>query len=141
MLTQNQIDEVCKEVAARKNVIGVLLCGSYIYGEPTDESDLDVRAVTSDGFNADERDTWRFGHRIELFVNSPERIRCYFRECVTTGRPHTVHFWAHGRVILDPTGIVSILHREAKAIWLRGPDTGKWEHRKDKWRNRPPVAN
>ena len=132
MLNQEQIDEVCCEVASRKNVTGILLCGSYIYGQPTNASDLDIRAITNDGSNSDERETLRFGTRIELFTNSPERMRRYFEECLVTGISHAVHFWANGQIISDMNGILAKLQSEARELYKRGPNIGVWKH-KEKW--------
>ncbi|MEI7741475.1 MAG: nucleotidyltransferase domain-containing protein [bacterium] len=135
MLTSEQIDQICAEYPSRGHIDGILLCGSYVYGEPTEESDLDIRVVSNDGSSLDGRDTWRFGTRIELFINPPERLREYFEECMATAKPHAVHFWAHGRIVFDRNGVAAALQKEAREIWERGPRTGTWQHL-EKWQNR-----
>jgi len=128
MLTKEQSDIICTALAANKSTDGILLCGSYAYGQPTDASDLDLRVITNDGSNFDGRGLRLFNTDIELFVNSPERVRGYFEECVATGIPHAVHFWAHGTIILDRTGITTQLQQEARELWHRGPHEGVWRH-------------
>jgi predicted nucleotidyltransferase len=138
MLTAEQIDIICTEFANKNNIDGVLICGSYVYGEPKDESDLDIRVVSNDGSSLDGRDTWQFGTRIELFINPAERIREYFKECVATGKPHAVHFWAHGKIVFDRVGVLASLQHEAQELWRRGPNNGVWQHL-EKWKNRKMV--
>lgn len=130
MLASEQIETICNLFAANKNTTGILLCGSYIYGKPTDESDLDIRVVTNDGSGFDGRGLRMFDTDIELLVNPPERIRRYFQECIETGIPFAVHFWAHGKIVLDRTGVLAELQREAQELWRRGPNTGTWQHKK-----------
>lgn len=122
MLTQEQIKLICSMFAANKNTDGVLICGSYAsYGQPTDESDLDLRIVTNDGSGFNGHGLRLFDTDIELFANPPERLRLYFEECVATGKPHAVHFWAHGTIVLDRSGVLAQLQQEARALWQRGP--------------------
>ncbi len=130
MLTKEQITIIYEAFSANKNTDGVLLCGSYAYGQPTDSSDLDLRVITNDNTNFDGRGLRMFDTDIELLVNSPERIREYFRECAATGIPYAVHFWTHGTSIFDRTGIVCKLQIEARELWNRGPNTGAWRHTK-----------
>lgn len=130
MLTKEQIKMICDALAANKSTDGILLCGSYAYGQPTDASDLDLRVITNDGSNFDGRGLRLFDTDIELLVNSPERLRDYFTECVTTGLPYAVHFWAHGTILLDRTGIMAQLQQEARGLWQRGPNQGEWKHKK-----------
>ena len=51
MLTDQQIEEILEELKQDERVQAVLLTSSYVYGNPTNESDLDVRVVTKDGAN------------------------------------------------------------------------------------------
>ncbi len=130
MLTNEQIDLIYKALAANKNTDGILLCGSYAYGQPTDASDLDLRVVTNDGSNFDGRGLRLFDTDIELLVNSPERIRRYFQVGLTTGIPYAIHFWTYGTIILDRSGILAELQKEASLLWHHGPNKGTWRHKK-----------
>lgn len=130
MLTKEQIAFICAAFATNKNTDGILLCGSYAYGQPTNGSDLDLRVITNDGTDFDGRGLRMFDTDIELLVNSPERLRAYFEECVATGIPYAVHFWTHGTIIFDRTGIVAQLQQEAQKLWRQGPKEGVWKHKK-----------
>ena len=129
MLSEDQINEILKEVSEKPFVSGILLTGSYVYGNPNEESDLDIRIITNDGSNIDDRNSEKFGVRIEAFYNSPEQIRNYFQDAIESGDEPSVHFWANGKITYDPEGIVLELQNEAKRIWEKGPKNGKWKTR------------
>lgn len=130
MLTPKQIRSIWEPFKTNRNTEGILLCGSYAYGKPTANSDLDLRVVTGDGTNFDGRGLRLFDVQIELLVNSPEAIRRYFEECILTGTPHAVHFWAHGKSLFDRRGLIATLQAEARVLWKRGPIEGVWRHTK-----------
>jgi predicted nucleotidyltransferase len=129
MLSQQQIDIIIQELVAKPNVQGVLLTGSYVYGHPTEESDLDVRIITSDGSDLDDRKWMKFGTRIEAFYNSPERVREYFSYAIDSGDEAVINFWRKGKIVYDPNGVVSELIKEAAEIWEKGPKNGGWKTR------------
>ena len=126
MLSQQQIDEIVQEIQGMPQVQGILITGSYVYGIPTKESDLDIRIITSDGSNMDDRNCQRFNTRIEAFYNTPERIREYFKGASETGDEVIIHLWTKGKIVYDPNGIMAILQQEAVEIWDQGPKKGKW---------------
>lgn len=129
MLTRDQINEIVNEVSEKPFVSGILLTGSYVYGKPNEKSDLDIRIITNDGSNIDDRNSEKFEVRIEAFYNSSEQIRKYFQDAIETGDEPSVHFWANGKIVYDPEGIVLELQNEAKEIWEKGPKTGTWKTR------------
>ena len=133
MLTTDQIDFICNAFAANQNTAGILLCGSYVYGKPTETSDLDIRIVTNDGSEFDGRGLRMFDTAIELRAKPPDRIRRHFVICLATANPCAIHYWAHGKIILDRTGVLSELQKEAQELWKRGPDNGVWIHKKAKY--------
>ncbi len=127
MLTSLQIEEILDELKKDERVQAILLTGSYVYGHPTDESDLDVRVVTNNGENWAEKYRMRFNHKVELFCNPPEVIRNYFDINRKENKPHALHFWTHGKIIHDPTGIAGQLKDEATKLLKLGPYNGTWE--------------
>ena len=129
MLSKRQIEKIVNEISIKANVQGVLLAGSYVYGCPTEESDLDVRIITSDGSNRDDRNWRKYGKTIEAFYNSPTQVRKYYSEAIKEGDETIVNIWRKGRVVYDPNGIVSVLQQEAIDLWERGPETGEWKTR------------
>lgn len=133
MLSHDQIEGICNAFATNTNTDGILLCGSYAYGIPTDSSDLDLRIVTNDGSEFDGRGLRMFDTMIELRVKPPERIREHFRICLATNNPCAIHYWAYGQIILDRSGVLAELQREAQELWKQGPTTGVWKHKKAKY--------
>jgi len=127
MLNKQQIDKILEELKKDDRVQAVLLTGSYVYGKPTDESDLDVRVVTKNGENWAEQYRMRFGHKIELFCNPPEIIREYFKINRKEAKPHALHFWTYGKIVYDPNGIAQNLKKEAGKLLELGPYFGNWE--------------
>ena|SRR5215472_9285352 len=136
MLTDDQIALICEEKRQNPSVQGILLTGSYAYGKPRPDSDLDLRIVTGGGVSWAERDTWRFGVRIEAYCQPPEMIRAHLARCRETGIESTVHGWAHGTVLYDPAGIVASLQSEARDIWQMGPYHGTWKKGSHHWSRR-----
>ena len=138
MLTESQISSIIEEVKAMENIQGILLTGSYVYGKPTNESDLDIRIITVN-FSKDDRNCMKFNTRIEAFYNTPEEVRKYFKQAWKTGDEPVVNFWKRGNIVYDPNGIVLQLQKEAIDLWGKGPKSGKWKTRKkyiDKMANR-----
>lgn len=127
MLSNNQIQEILEEIKLDPRVRAILLTGSYVYGHPTDESDLDVRVVTDPGTEWMEKYRIRFEHNIELFCNPAEKIRGYFDINRREGKAHAIHFWTYGKIVYDPTGIAKELQNEAAQLLKLGPYTGTWE--------------
>ncbi|MBP9762327.1 nucleotidyltransferase domain-containing protein [Patescibacteria group bacterium] len=133
MLSQEQIQEIIDEIKRDRRIDGILITGSYIYGTPHDQSDLDVRCITNDGSDWGELDRLRFGTRIEVFFNPPDKVRLYMQESKKGGHGDCIHFWANGKIVYDPNGIVRLLQKEAQDLWREGPEPGRsWEWRKEK---------
>jgi len=49
MITQEQIEEIAKRIASYHNPEKIILFGSYAYGIPTEDSDLDLLVVVESG--------------------------------------------------------------------------------------------
>jgi predicted nucleotidyltransferase len=135
MLSPEEIESIVDELRCDSRVIGVLLTGSYVYGTPNEQSDLDVRCVTGDGSDWAERDRMRHDIRIEIFSHPPEKIRWYMMQSKQEGHGACIHFWAHGKIVYDPTGIILLLQKEAKERWQEGAKNGlAWSVRAEKYK-------
>ena len=139
MLTQEHIFQIIEELKQDERVQGILLAGSYVYGTPQEDSDFDVRMVTSDGSNWTDQDTRKFGTRIHAYFNPPEVVRQYFAIKRNVGDPPTIHLWSYGEIVYDPNGIVAQLQQEARRIWKEGCEQGIWIPR-EKYRNREVIT-
>ena len=124
VLTANQVEDILEEIKEDQRIQGILLTGSYVYGQPNDKSDLDVRCVTNDGSNWTEWKRMRFGVVIETFFNPPDRVREFMRSGWEEGDSSCIHFWANGKIIFDPNGIMKELQEEARQLWKKGSNTG-----------------
>lgn len=98
----------------RDDVVGSLICGSFITGSPTDRSDIDLHIILSEEVNWRERgNLYVNGFLIEYFVNPPRQIRGYFAEDYKDRSTMSMVQFITGKVIFDKQGIVEQLKREA----------------------------
>jgi hypothetical protein len=103
------------------NVIGALVCGSFVTGNPTEHSDLDVHIILSDETDWRERGNRIInGFLVEYFANPVSRIRDYFREDHQDHRHMAAVQFVTGRVLFDTDGAVRQLKAEAEE-WVRKP--------------------
>jgi predicted nucleotidyltransferase len=80
------------------NVHGVLLSGSYAYGDPSKNSDLDIFIVYKELDWRKRGNTWINGYEIEYFINPEEQIYEYFNT-EDPFRPNTAHMFANGIIL------------------------------------------
>lgn len=100
----------------REEVTGILVCGSYITGNPSKRSDIDVHIIINDECDWRERGNQIVnGYLIEYFVNPPKQIRSYFEEDHNDRRPMSMVQFLTGKVLLDKEGAIAQLIEEAKA--------------------------
>lgn len=98
MVTRRQIKAYAREVARRFKPERIILFGSYAYGKPTPDSDVDLLVVMRfRGRPVDKtvqiQTTCRPPFPVDLLVHKPEEIRrrvgwgdCFLREITTKGR-------------------------------------------------------
>lgn len=105
------------EIHLRDDLVGVLVCGSYITGNPSKHSDLDVHLILADTVEYRERGNRRIdGLLIEYFANPPKQIRQYFKEDYQSIDPMSQTQFATGRILQDATGVVVKLKEEAEEM-------------------------
>ncbi len=94
----------------KSDVVGVLVCGSYVTGHPNAHSDLDVHLLLKNDAGYRER-----GNRvvedllIEYFANTKQQILAYFKKDYVNISPMSQTQFATGKIILDKTGEVAEL--------------------------------
>ena len=99
------------------DVVGVLVCGSYITGKPTSHSDLDVHIVLDERVSYRERGNKIVdGLLIEYFANPPKQILGYFDEDFKDTSLMCQTQFATGEIVSDKTGAVEALKQKAKAM-------------------------
>jgi len=99
------------------DVVGVLVCGSYITGNPTSHSDLDVHIILDNCVGYRERGNRIIdGLLIEYFANPPKQIMCYFDDDFQDKSLMAQTQFATGKIIMDTTGDVAMLKEKAKSM-------------------------
>jgi len=92
------------------DVVGVLVCGSYITGNPTSHSDLDVHIVLNNKVDYRERGNKIIGGLlIEYFANPSKQILRYFDEDLKDKSLMCQTQFATGKIIMDKVGDVEAL--------------------------------
>ena len=105
----------------RPEVIGALVCGSYVTGEPSPRSDIDVHVVLRTSTRWRERGNDVVdGFLIEYFANPPKAIRRYFAQDHAGNVHHCATQFATGRVLFDGSGMVDKLRAQARR-WIVRP--------------------
>ena len=118
---QRALQEFIAPWRARPDVVGALVCGSYVTGAPSPRSDIDVVIVLAPRVKYRERGNRVVGgYLLEYFANPAAQFRAYFRRDHARNRPHTATMFATGRVLFDPRSAVRQLRADARA-WLARP--------------------
>lgn len=112
------VEEAEAFIRATWRVNGIVVAGSIIRGEAGPTSDLDIFVVHGEPWRV--RAQKRFaGVPTEIFVNPPERIRGYFKNEHSAGRPSTAHMFSTGVALPGAEEIVTELVREARESLAR----------------------
>ncbi|MFH1802032.1 MAG: nucleotidyltransferase domain-containing protein [archaeon] len=99
----------------KKEVIGAVVCGSYLFGDASANSDIDIQIVL------DKKVKWRErgnrivdGFLIEYFANPPKQIIKYFEEDLRDNTHMAPNMFLTGKVLFDKKGEVKKLVKTAK---------------------------
>ena len=118
---KDNLDEFMASFEYKADVIGILVCGSFITGNPSSHSDLDVHIILNEAVDYRERGNKVIdGLLVEYFANPPRQIRSYFREDYQAILPMSQTQFATGQILLDSTGIVAELKQEAINMMASG---------------------
>jgi hypothetical protein len=118
---QRALHEFIAPYRAQRDVIGALVCGSYVTGAPSSRSDIDVAIVLAPRVKHRERGNRIVGgYLMEYFANPPAQFRAYFTREHAQNRTGTATMFATGRVLFDRTGAVKALREQARR-WLARP--------------------
>lgn len=97
-----KISAVVKEIAGRFRPDKVILFGSYAYGEPTQDSDVDLLVIMKTEQRPVEqastiRRTVDFPFPVDLLVRTPEQVE----ERLTMGDSFIKEIVSHGKVLYE----------------------------------------
>ena len=105
----------------RPEVTGALVCGSYVTGDPSPRSDIDVHVLLKSSTAWRERGNDVFdGFLVEYFANPPHRIAEYFRSDYADNDHACATQFVTGRIVFDRTGVLAKLRKDAQR-WIDKP--------------------
>jgi len=114
---QKKLDIFLSNFEHINDTVGILVCGSYITGNPTNHSDLDVHIILDNNAPYRERGNKIIdGLLIEYFANPYKQILCYFDEDLRDKSLMSQTQFATGKIMLDKAGDVEALKAKAKAM-------------------------
>ncbi|MBN2499190.1 MAG: hypothetical protein JXB38_00405 [Anaerolineales bacterium] len=108
-------------ILSNYEVLGILVTGTIVRGNPSPNSDLDICVLHS---SVTRQRVQKFFHGVptEIFVNPPDKIEEYFQEERSRGRPCTAHMWATGFVILGSDPVVEQIRQRAEKMLTQPPN-------------------
>jgi len=109
-----------KNWESKKEVVGAIVCGSFVTGNPSDHSDIDLHLILNKKTKWRERGNVIIdGILIEYFANPARRHYEYSKEDYQSRRKINAHMFSTGRVLFDKTGELKQLVNEAKKDMIR----------------------
>ena len=115
------LKEAVAYILGNFEVLGILVTGTIVRGNPSPNSDLDI-CVLHSGPTRQRIQKFFKGVPTEIFVNPPAMIEDYFQSERARGRPCTAHMWATGFVILDSDPVVEQLRQRAEKLLNQPPN-------------------
>jgi predicted nucleotidyltransferase len=99
------LNKFVKKWEKRDDVVGLLVCGSYVTGNPTSHSDVDIQIILDRSVDWRERgNEYIDGILFEYFANSLLQNIKYFEDDYKLRRKVNVHMFKTGKVIFDKNG-------------------------------------
>ncbi|MFA5333865.1 MAG: nucleotidyltransferase domain-containing protein [Candidatus Nanoarchaeia archaeon] len=112
---ERAVNDFLKDYKNKDYVIGAVACGSYITGNPSKHSDIDLRIILKDSINWRERGNKMVnGFLVEYFMNPIRQELKYFKEDYNDRRRLDAHMYSTGKVLFDKTGDVKKIIKIAK---------------------------
>jgi predicted nucleotidyltransferase len=109
------LEKFLKPWKKNPEVTGIIVCGSYITGNPTKHSDIDIQIILKRGCIWRERGNKIVdGILMEYFANPPEMVLRYLEDDLKKRRIIEAHMLTTGRVILDKNGEIKKLQELGK---------------------------
>ena len=96
------VEGILKQFTARyskdKNVLGIILTGSYVYGILDKNSDLDICIITKNSKTLERGSTWVDNVEIDYFISPLKQIEAYFQQDKTKQSRNTAHMLANSQI-------------------------------------------
>lgn len=114
------LQKFLKKWENRKEVTGAIVCGSYITGNPSRHSDIDIHIIL------DSKTSWRErgneiidGILIEYFANPAKKHYEYAENDYKNRRRINAHMFYTGKVLFDKTGELKQLIKDSKKYLVK----------------------
>ncbi len=114
------LQKFLKKWENKKEVVGALVCGSYITGNPSKHSDIDVHLILN------SKTKWRQrgneiidGILIEYFANPARTHFEYSESDYKQRRKSNAHMFCSGKILFDKTGELKKLIQDSKKNLVR----------------------
>ena len=100
----------------------LLLAGSFVRGDATATSDLDVVVLYEQLAHASRASLMFEGYPVEVFVHDPQTLRAFQLDDIACGRPCMTQMVREGIPIPASSPWIEAIKREADAQFERGPE-------------------
>lgn len=117
---ETSLQKFLKKWKNKKEVTGAIVCGSYITGNPSKHSDIDIHIIL------DSKTSWRErgneiidGVLIEYFANPVKKHYEYAEEDHKQRRKINAHMFCTGKVLFDKTGELKQLIKDSKKYLVK----------------------
>lgn len=112
---ENSLQQFLKKWENRKEVIGAIVCGSYVTGNPSNHSDIDIHILLDESISWRERGNEIIdGILIEYFANPIKRHHQYLEEELKSRKRITAHMLCTWKILFDKTGELKKLVQHSK---------------------------
>lgn len=109
------INKFINQLENKNDIAGALVCGSFVTGDPTVNSDIDLHLLLSKKTSYKERGNKIVdGFLIEYFMNTKEEILKYFKSDYSKNRTVSYVMFLTGEIIFDKNKEILELKKEAK---------------------------
>ncbi len=114
------LEKFIKKWENKKNVTGALVCWSYITGNPSKHSDIDIHIILDSKTLRRERGNKIVdGVLIEYFANPIKRHHEYLEEDIKSRRKINSHMFTTGKIIFDKNGDLKKLIQYSKKYFTK----------------------
>ena len=117
----NALRSAVELILNRYSVLGIIVSGTIIRGNPDRSSDLDIYVIHNQPFRQ-RLQKWFNGIPAEIFVNPPIAVEGYFEEEQAARRPLTAHMLSTGFVVLDLDPVITELQKQARRLLSHPPE-------------------
>lgn len=123
------LEKFLKKWENKKEVTWILVCGSYVTGNPSKHSDIDIHILLDSKTTRRERGNEIIdGFLIEYFANSTKRHHQYLEEDLKSRHKINAHMFCTGEILLDKTGeLKRLVQYSQKYLKKKNPKLNKMQ--------------